>query len=199
MTLTCILCIKSPSIKDGVLPADGPGAEGFSNLGLLAILTSVPCLLSWSLNLSWLLTGLTAFLTFFPLLTSFWYFSSCLTPRKNEKVKLPGRPIEFYLTFLKKADEIMYRGKNKIPIDTFQTMYFNGDVKFKGDCLEVLEYRHDWANFHFTLNIFKYFLLSFIPELILHTRSQGKSTYFIILQRHQLMHQSRRRASPRSL
>jgi hypothetical protein len=157
-----------------MLPADGPGAEGFSNLALLALVTSVPALLSYLLSLTWLITAALAVLTFFPLLASFWYLSSCLTPRKNEKVKLPGRPIEFYLNFLKASDRHKYKGRNKIPIDTFQTLYFNGDVEFKGDCLEVLEYRHDWASFHFTLNIFKFFLFSFIPEVILHTRSQGK-------------------------
>ncbi|KAE8448874.1 Sphingolipid C9-methyltransferase 2 [Mollisiaceae sp. DMI_Dod_QoI] len=166
--------ISSPSINDGVLPADGPGREGFSNLALLALLVSVPCSLHWLLKFNWLLTGLTSALTSFPLLASFWYFSSRLTPRKNEKVKVPGRPIESYLNFLKNADKLKYRGDKKIAIDTFQEMYFNGDVEFKGDCLEVLEYRHDWANFHFTLNIFRHFLFSFIPELILHTRSQDE-------------------------
>ena len=63
-------------------------------------------------------------------------------------------------------------------MDTFQTLYFNGDVELKADCLEVLEYRHDWASFHFTLDIFKFFLFSFIPEMILHTRSQGSSFLF---------------------
>jgi hypothetical protein len=122
---------------------------------------------------------LSAIITFFPLLASFWYLSSRITPRKNHKVKLPGRPIESYLDFLKKSDIEKYKGRKKIPIDTFQTLYFNGDVEFKGDCLEVLEYRHDWASFHFTLNIFKFVLFNFVPEVILHTRSQGKLCFVI--------------------
>ncbi|KAE9368159.1 S-adenosyl-L-methionine-dependent methyltransferase [Stipitochalara longipes BDJ] len=166
--------ISSPSIKDGILPADGPGAEGFSNLALLTLVTTVPVFLSYLLCLTWVVTALLTLLTFFPLLASFWYLSSRLTPRKNEKVKLPSRPIESYLNFLKDSDKHKYKGRNKIPIDIFQTLYFNGDVEFKGDCLEVLEYRHDWASFHFTLNIFKFFLFSFIPEVILHTRSQDE-------------------------
>ncbi|PMD14942.1 cyclopropane-fatty-acyl-phospholipid synthase [Hyaloscypha hepaticicola] len=166
--------ISSPTIKGGVLPADGPGAEGFSNLALLTLLFSVPCLFSWLLRLNWLFTALIAALTTFPLLATFWYLSSRLTPRKNEKVILPGRPVESYLNFLKKSDKEKYKGRNKIPIDTFQTLFFNGNVDFKGDCLEILEYRHDWASFHFTLNIFKFFLFRFIPETILHTRSQDE-------------------------
>ena len=149
-------------------------------MALLTVLISVPYLLAWLLEASWLLTGLIAISTSFPLLASFWYSSSRLTPRRNDKVKLPRRPVEFYLNFLNKSDSLKYRGTNKIPIDTFQTLYFNGDVDFKGDCLEVLEYRHDWANFYFTLNIFKFFLLQFIPEMILHTRSQGKISYYVM-------------------
>jgi sphingolipid C9-methyltransferase len=137
--------VKSPSIKDGILPADGPGAEGFSNTALFALLISVPNFLSWIIKGGWVATALIAVLTSFPLLAGFWYLSSKLTPRRNEKVKLPGRPIEHYLTFRRKADNIRYRGNNKIPIDTFQELYFNGDVEFNGDCLEVLEYRHDWV------------------------------------------------------
>jgi hypothetical protein len=53
-------------------------------------------------------------------------------------------------------------------------MYFDGDVDFKGDALEVLEYRHDWASFRFTFGLFKFFLTGMMPEVIMHTRSQGK-------------------------
>lgn len=157
-----------------MLPADGPGAEGFSNFNLIILIISGPVFLSWIIGGGWIIAGAIALFTSFPLLAGFWYFSSILTPRRNEKVKYPGRPIEDYLTFAKKSDVAKYHG-NKIPIDTFQEMYFNGDVKFNGDCLEVLEYRHDWANFRFTLRLFQYFLLGFIPEMLLHTRSQGTS------------------------
>lgn len=70
-------------------------------------------------------------------------------------------------------------------METFHEMYFDGDVEFKGDCLEVLEYRHDWASFRFTIGLIKYFLLGMIPEVIMHTRSQGK------LLLHQLTKQAR--------
>ncbi|TVY94418.1 Sphingolipid C9-methyltransferase [Lachnellula willkommii] len=157
-----------------IVSANGPGAEGFSNLALLALLIGVPTLYKWSSGKGWIPTALAAVLTSFPLLAGFWYLSSTLTPRKNTKVKLPGRPIEHYLKFHKKGNKTKYRGNNKIPIDIFQELYFNGNVEFRGDALEVLEYQHDWANFRFTYRLFKYFLLSFIPEVILHTRSQGK-------------------------
>lgn len=56
---------------------------------------------------------------------------------------------------------------------TFHEMYFEGDVSFKGDALEIMELRHDWAKFDFTPGLFKFFLLQMIPEVIMHTRSQG--------------------------
>lgn len=96
-----------------------------------------------------------------------------MSPRKNDKVRLPGRPVEHYLTFKKEEDRIKYRGNNKIPMETFHNMYFDGDVDFNGDALEVLEYRHDWASFRFTLSLFKFVFFTFAPEVIMHTRSQG--------------------------
>lgn len=58
-------------------------------------------------------------------------------------------------------------------METFHEMYFDGAVDFKGDCLEAMEYRHDWAAFRFTMSLYKFFLTGMIPEVIMHTRSQG--------------------------
>jgi hypothetical protein len=58
-------------------------------------------------------------------------------------------------------------------METFHEMYFDQKVDFKGDCLEMMEYRHDWASFRFTLSLFKFFFTGMIPEVIMHTRSQG--------------------------
>jgi hypothetical protein len=108
-----------------------------------------------------------------PILIAFWYLASSFSPRKTEKVTIPGRPVEHYLTFKNEADKLKYRGGNKIPMETFHNMYFDGEVDFNGDCLEVMEYRHDWASFRFTLSLFKFVFLQFAPEVIMHTRSQG--------------------------
>ncbi len=59
-------------------------------------------------------------------------------------------------------------------METFHNMYFEGEVELNGDCLEVLEYRADWASFRFTLSLFKFVFFQFAPEVIMHTRSQGK-------------------------
>jgi cyclopropane fatty-acyl-phospholipid synthase-like methyltransferase len=59
-------------------------------------------------------------------------------------------------------------------METFHEMYFAGQVSFRGDCLEALEFRHDWASFRFTLSLFKFFLFQMIPEALVHSRSQDE-------------------------
>ncbi len=117
-----------------------------------------------------------AIFTSIPILAAFWSLASAFTPRRNEKAKYPGRPIEHYLSFKNEADARKYVGKNKIPMWTFLNMYFDGNVEFKGDALEILEYRHDWASFRLTIDYYKYFLTGMIPEVIMHTRGQGART-----------------------
>ena len=104
---------------------------------------------------------------------AFWSIASRISPRKNEKAQYPGRPVEYYLDFHSDKDRAQYHGKSKIPMWTFFEMYFDGGVDFKGDALEAMEYRHDWANFRFTLALFRFFLTGMVPEVLMHTRSQG--------------------------
>lgn len=54
-------------------------------------------------------------------------------------------------------------------------MYFSSEVDIKGDMLDILEYRHDWASLNFTMGVFRHFLLGFLPEMLIHSRSQGSS------------------------
>lgn len=83
------------------------------------------------------------------------------------------------MTFKNEADKLKYRGKTKIPMETFHNMYFDSEVELNGDCLEVLEHRADWANFGFTVSLFKFIFFQFAPEVIMHTRSQGRSYQLI--------------------
>lgn len=113
--------------------------------------------------------------TAIPILMGYWTITSKISPRKNEKAKYPGLPIERYLNFRKEEDREKYSGRVRIPMETFHEMYFAGDVDFKGDALEMLEYRHDWASFRFTLGLFWFFATGMIPEMITHSRSQGET------------------------
>ncbi|RYP06891.1 hypothetical protein DL765_009314 [Monosporascus sp. GIB2] len=154
----------SPAIKNAPLPADSAGSDSFSTIFLVSLIAGVPLWLSWKIGGGLKTAIFFGLFTSIPILASFWIIASAVGPRKNEKVKYPGRPVEHYLTFKKREDQLKYHGKSKIPMETFYEKYFDGDVDFNGDCLETLEYRHDWANFHFTLNLCKYFMFTFIPE-----------------------------------
>ena len=105
---------------------------------------------------------------------AYWTIASSISPRKNDKAKFTGKPVEQYLTFHNEEDRDKYYGHSKIPMETFHEKYFDGQVDVKGDMLEVLEYRHDWANFRFTLSLFWFFLTGMMPEVIMHTRSQDE-------------------------
>lgn len=170
-----LLPLQYPAIKNAPLPADAAGNESFSLLALAGLLIVPPFWLSWKVGGGTKTALFFALFTTIPLLAGFWLVVSSISPRKNEKAKYPGRPVEHYLTFKKPEDKTKYHGKNKIPMETFHEMYFDGDVDFNGDCLEVMEYRHDWASFRFTIGLIKFFLFGMIPEVIMHTRSQGKS------------------------
>ncbi|KAK0723035.1 S-adenosyl-L-methionine-dependent methyltransferase [Lasiosphaeria miniovina] len=163
-----------PAIKNAPLPADAAGTESFSNILLFSLIAGVPICLSWKAGGGWKTALFIALFTSVPLLCTFWLVAGAISPRKNEKAKYPGRPVEHYLIFKKPADQAKYHGKNKIPMWIFFEMYFDGDVEFNGDCLDVLEYRHDWASFRFTFGLIKFFLAGMIPETIMHTRSQDE-------------------------
>ncbi|KFY10412.1 hypothetical protein V492_05040 [Pseudogymnoascus sp. VKM F-4246] len=162
----------SPAIHNPPLPADGAGNEQFSNLIFAGVILGVPTYLAWKVGGGLKTTIFFTLLTFVPLLLAFWTVMSTYSPRINEKVKLPGRPVEHYLTFKKDADRAKYTGSSKIPLQTFFEKYFSGDVDFNGDCLDVMEYRHDWATFNFTWDLFHYILFTFAPDVLLHNRSQ---------------------------
>jgi len=165
---------SSPAIKNAPLPAEGAGAQSFSNLLLAAILFIVPYYLKYKVG-----GGLKTFIFFalfttVPILVGYWALFSQISPRINDKVKLPGRPITHYLRFKNPEDEAKYKGKGKIPIEVFYEMYFNSEIDMNGDMLDILEFRHDWASLNFTIGVFRHFLLGFIPEMLIHSRSQDE-------------------------
>jgi len=148
------------------LPAEGPGYESFSNYALGALSLGIPWYAARTLGGGLKTTILFIILFFIPILIAFWTVSSLFSPRINDKAKLPGRNVEEYITFKKDEDRRRWSGRNKIPMKTFYEMYFDGDVEFNGDCLDVLEYRHDWANFSFTLPLFHFIFFNFFRDVL---------------------------------
>ncbi|KAF9887702.1 hypothetical protein FE257_009655 [Aspergillus nanangensis] len=165
---------KSAAIHNPPLPADGAGNESFSNRLLFGVLFGVPIFLAYKVGGGFKTRIFFGLITTLPLLVAYWYWKSTCSPRTNEKVKLPGRPIEEYVTFKNELDKARYRGRNKVPLQTFCEMYLDGAVDFNGDVLDVMEYRHDWANFGFTWDLFKFILGTFARDVLFHTKEQDE-------------------------
>lgn len=112
-----------------------------------------------------------AFVLFIPILMLFWTIASRIPIQyAPDRCK---QPVENYLDFKSPADREIYRGNQKIPMAQFTEMYFDKLVDFKIDCFEALERRYDWATFAFTPELFKYFLITMVPDVLLHTKSRG--------------------------
>lgn len=166
--------LKYTAIKNAPLPAEGPGNESFSNLLLAGLLLGIPTWLAWNLGGGFKTTVFFFLVLLFPILIAFWTVASTYSPRTNEKARLPGRPVEHYITFKNASDRARWSGRHKVPMKTFYEMYFRGEVDFNGDCLDAMEFRHDWASFAFTWDQFRFILFTFGPDVLFHSRSQDE-------------------------
>ncbi|KAG9088751.1 hypothetical protein FS749_001927 [Ceratobasidium sp. UAMH 11750] len=164
-----------PSIKNAPLPAEGNGT--FSNATLAGLVLGVPYVVKRVLpivnrggsNTYWFLVVVLGV----PVAVAYWTVMSMYGARKNEKVAFPGRLQSEYFEIKDVALKAEWAGK-KIPMQVFHDAYFEGKIDFKGDVLDVLEYRHDWAAFTMTPELFKYAFTSLIPEVIMHSKSQDE-------------------------
>lgn len=59
-------------------------------------------------------------------------------------------------------------------MQAFHDAYFEGKIDIKGDMLELLEYRWDWADMRFTLELFKYVVFKMFPDVLMHTAKQDE-------------------------
>lgn len=163
-----------PSIKNGTYLVDGPSSRHFSNILLISLLLGVPYYCKYKVGGGFYTYLFFVILWFFPILLTFWTLASTYTPRLSERVQLPNLGVEHYLSFKDPELATKYKGDSKIPMETFHELYFDNKVDFKGDALDILEDRYDWANFKFTPSLFKFFLTGMIPEVIMHSRSQDE-------------------------
>jgi len=53
-------------------------------------------------------------------------------PRKNEKIILPGKPIEEYITIHDPELKARFHGRDKISMQVFHDAYFEGKIDFNG-------------------------------------------------------------------
>ncbi|OAX32590.1 hypothetical protein K503DRAFT_776503, partial [Rhizopogon vinicolor AM-OR11-026] len=56
----------------------------------------------------------------------------------------------------------------------FHDAYFEGNIDFNGDVLDILKERHDWTKMIMTSELFKYVFANLLPVVIVHSQSQGE-------------------------
>ncbi|KAG8839537.1 hypothetical protein FRC18_010316 [Serendipita sp. 400] len=169
---------KTPAIANAPVLGLAEGSSTFSNYHLAAVVLGVPWLVKRILPFVsrggfytyWTLVAVMGV----PLAIAYWYIMSRIGSRVNERVPLPGKDIEEYIDIKDVELKREYSGKNKIPMQIFHDAYFDGKIDFKGDVLEIMERRHDWAAFHMTPELFKYVLFNLIPEVIVHSQNQDE-------------------------
>ncbi len=186
------------AIKNAPLVGLAEGNSYFSNYHLAAVVLVVPYILKSILPL----VSRGGFKTYLfllvlsgaPTTVAYWTLASMYGARKNQKVTLPGKDIEEYIEIKDAELSKLYKGKDKIPIQVFHDAYFDGKAEFKGlsiifagyvnpiltfdfckgDVLDILEQRHDWAKFTFTPELFKHVFTKLIPDVISHSREQDQ-------------------------
>jgi len=127
---------KTAAIANAPLVGLAEGSSTFSNYQLAAVVLGVPWVLKRLLPIVshggtytyWFLVALLGV----PLTISYWFVMSRIGSRVNEKVALPGKNIEEYITIKDLELKKEYHGKNKIPMQIFHDAYFDGKIDFKG-------------------------------------------------------------------
>ncbi|EPQ51617.1 sphingolipid C9-methyltransferase [Gloeophyllum trabeum ATCC 11539] len=175
---TPVKVTTTPAIKNAPLVGLAEGNGSFNNLHLAALVLGVP----WFVKRTLPLVNRGGFKTYLflvlllglPITIAYWTVMSMYGQRKNEKVQLPGKDIEEYITLKDPELRAQYKGKEKIPMQVFHDAFFDGKAEFNGDVLDIMEQRHDWAKMVFTPELFKHVFFGLIPDVIFHTRSQDE-------------------------
>lgn len=142
-----------PAIANAPLPAEGSAA--FSNYHLAAGVILAPWLVTKIIpfRTGWTTYFVLLVLLFLPVCIAYWSLMSRIGSRVNERVPLPGKPVSHYIDLKNSSLRRYADAGKKLPMQPFHEEFFDGKVDFKGDVLEVMEYRHDWASFGFTKEV----------------------------------------------
>ena len=139
MSSYTVTVTNTPAIKNAPLIGLAEGNGYFSNYQLAALVLGVPWLVKRSIPVVCyggfktylflvLLLGL-------PITIGYWTVMSMYGPRKNQKVQLPGRNIEEYITIKEPELKAKYFGKEKIPMQVFYDAYFDDKIEVNGQSL----------------------------------------------------------------
>jgi sphingolipid C9-methyltransferase len=124
-----------PAIKNAPLVGLAEGNGQFSNFQLAFVVLAVPYLLQLFVFFNvggWTAYFILVLVTGLPTTIGYWHFMSTGGSRVNEKVKLPGKNIEEYLTIHDPELKAKYHGKKKIPMQLMHDAFFDGKIDFNG-------------------------------------------------------------------
>jgi len=134
--MSAVRVTNYPAIKNAPLVGLAEGISTFNNLHLAACVLVVPYIVKSFLPIV-SRGGFKTYLfllvvTGVPTTVAYWTAMSNYGARKNEKVVLPGKDIESYITIHDPELKKQYSGKNKIPMQIFHDAYFDGKIDFNG-------------------------------------------------------------------
>lgn len=139
MPVYAVRTTNTPAIKNAPIEGIAEGNGTFSNIHLAILVVVVPWLVKRILplvNLGGTKTYLFVLvLTGLPVTIGYWTFMSHFGKRKNEKVQLPGRNLEEYMTIHDTELKVKFKGNEKIPMQVFHDAYFEGKIDIKGKWL----------------------------------------------------------------
>lgn len=134
--MSAVRVTKYSAIKNAPLVGLAEGNGSFSNVHLAILVAVVPYVVK-SFTPIVKYGGFKTYLFLLLLLgaptaVGYWSFMSIYGGRKNEKVQLPGKDIDEYITINDPELKKLYKGKEKIPMQVFHDAYFEGKIDFKG-------------------------------------------------------------------
>jgi len=137
MSSTTVKVTDTPAIKNAPLIGLAEGNGAFSNRYLALLIVVVP----WFVKRILPLVNRGGFRTYLflllvlgiPITVAYWTAISIYGKRRNEKVELPGKDIETYITIRDRDLNACYQGKNKIPMQVFHDAFFEGKIDFNGE------------------------------------------------------------------
>lgn len=125
-----------PAIKNAPLVGLAEGNGSFNNYHLAALVVVVPYVVKSFIPIV-KYGGFKTYLFMLvlcgaPTAIFYWTVNSRYGSRKNEKVALPGKDIEEYITINDPELKMLYKGKEKIPMQVFYDAYFDSKIDFNG-------------------------------------------------------------------
>jgi hypothetical protein len=136
MSSSSVRVTNYPAIKNAPLVGLAEGNGAFNNYHLAALVVVVPYVLKMFIPIV-KYGGFKTYIFMFllcgaPTAVGYWAVNSVYGARRNEKVALPGKEIEEYITIHDPELKKVYKGKEKIPMQVFHDAYFEGKIDFNG-------------------------------------------------------------------